>query len=307
MALEAYVRGLSMRDIEQTFRDERGRPLLSRSAASRLTDRLSQEYEAFCQRDLSEFDAVVLFVDGVYEAVRRYTNNQALLCAWAICSDGKKVLVHLAADASESRAAWEAFFDDLQRRGLRHPLLIVSDGNAGVIAAIEGKFPHSDRQRCLVHKLRNIAAKLPRDVQDTVLREFKAVYYAESREIADVLAERLIERYATVYPAAVRSFTEDLEACLVYLKYPESHRRFIRTTNVLERSFEEEKRRTKIFLQHQHERAAVGLVFAVLQRASERWQRVTMTSVELAQLRNLRALIAPFTNESQFISYRIAG
>jgi transposase-like protein len=68
---------------------------------------------------------------------------------------------------------YEAFFEDLQRRGLRHPLLVVSDGNAGLIGAIERHFPRSDRQRCLVHKLRNIAAKLPRDAAETVLREFK--------------------------------------------------------------------------------------------------------------------------------------
>jgi len=306
LALEAYIRGLSTRDIEQTFVDEHQRGLLSRSAVSRLSERLYQAYESFSRRDLSGLDVVVLFADGVYEAVRRYTNNQALLCAWGICSDGKKMLIHLAAVQSESEQAWESFFEDLQKRGLRHPLLVVSDGNNGVIAAIERKFPLSDRQRCLVHKLRNIAAKLPRDVQEVVLQEFKEVYYANSRETANLLGARLIEKYAATYPAAVACFTDDLEACLVYLTYPEAHRRFIRTTNLLERTFEEEKRRTKILPQHQHERAVVGLVFAVLYRVSQRWQHVTMTAVELAQLRALRTIKSPETNEQGMISYRIA-
>ncbi|MCL5033567.1 MAG: hypothetical protein M1395_00510 [Bacteroidetes bacterium] len=79
------------------------------------------------------------------------------------------------------------------------------------------------------------------------------------------------------------------------------------TTNLLERSFEEEKRRTKIIPQHVHEKGAVSLVFAVLWRASQRWQRVTMSSLELAQLKQLRQLICPQDNQTDFISYRLAA
>lgn len=307
LALEMYVRGLSVRDIEEAFVDQQGKPFLSRTAVSQLSRRLYEEYESFSRRDLSTCDVVFVFVDGVCEAIRKYTNGQTLLCAWAICSDGTKQFLHLAAVQSESQEAWEAFFQDMQHRGLRQPLLVISDGGQGVIRAIQTKFPKADRQRCIAHKLRNLLAKLPKDVAGTILLEFKAVYYAADRQAADVLAARIIEKYAQIYPAAIKCFTEELEACLVHLKYPEGHRRYIRTTNLLERTFEEEKRRTKVLPQHQHERGAVGLVFGVLWRASKNWQRVSMTPLELAQLRNIRAIMCPTNHPSDFISYELAA
>jgi putative transposase len=304
LALEMYVRGLSTRDVEQAFVTDTGKAVLSRSAMSRLSARLYDQYVAFANQDLSQFDVVFLFVDAVYEAVRRYTNGQTLLCAWAICADGTKRFVHLAPVQSETQQAWEMFFQDLQRRRLRSPLLVVSDGAPGLISAITRCFPKADRQRCIAHKLRNLLQKLPRDMAEAVLAEFKAVYYAPDRTTANTLAQGIIGKYASIYPAAVQCFSDDLEACLTHLKYPEGHRRYIRTTNMLERTFEEQKRRTKILPQHQHERGALGLVFGVLHRASQRWTRVTMTPLELAQLKAIRDLIYPRTHEPQYISYR---
>jgi putative transposase len=96
--------------------------------------------------------------------------------------------------------------------------------------------------------------------------EFKAVYYAPDRTTADKSAEGIISKYASTHPAAVQCFSDDLDACLTHLKYPEGHRRYIRTTRMLERTFEEQKRRTKILPQHQNERGAIGLAFRVLHR-----------------------------------------
>lgn len=258
LAVEMYVRGLSTRDIEQTLIDENGKPILSKSVVSELNQRLYAEYERFRQQDLSTVDVAYLFVDGVYEAVRKYTNNQAMLCAWAISSNGTKQLLHIAVAQSESRQAWEDFFDDLLRRGLRQPLLVISDGNPGLVTAIAQKFPLAYRQRCIAHKLRNIMAKLPKDRQHEILMHVKEVYYAASYESAHLLAARFIEQYAKEFSAAVQCFSEDLDACLVHLKFPAGHHRFVRTTNLLERAFEEEKRRTKILPRHAHERGMMG-------------------------------------------------
>ncbi|GIV58184.1 MAG: IS256 family transposase [Rhodothermaceae bacterium] len=307
LALELYVRGLSTRDIEQALVDQDGRALLSRSAVSRLSEDLHAEYEAFATRELSGLDVVYLFVDGVYEAVRAYTKGQAILCAWAILSDGTKTLIHLEAAQSESRAAWGAFFEGLLARGMPHPLLVVHDGAPALKAAIAQYLPQSDRQRCLAHKLRNLTARMPQEARAQLLNEIKAVYYAPDQATAELLAERFITAYAASYPAVVRCFQDDLAACLVHLKYPLAHRKFIRTTNLLERAFVEEKRRTKVIPQHMNERGALKLVFAVLVRASERWRRVKMTPLELAQLRTIRQTMCPEPGESDTISFRLAA
>jgi transposase-like protein len=307
LSREMYIRGLSTRDIEDTFRDESGEALLSRSSVSRLNSEMIKEYEEFISRDLSELDVVYLFVDGVYEAVRRFTGNRALLCAWGICSDGTKRLIHIAAVESESQVSWEMFFDDMTSRGLRHPLLVVSDGGKGATCAIVKSFPRADRQRCLAHKLRNIASKLPKDRQAEVLSTIKGVYYAADHQAAKILASDFIDKNIDNYPSAVKCFSEDLEACLVNLKYPLGHRKFIRTTNLLERAFEEEKRRTKVFPQHANEKALTGLIFSVLYRASQNWKRIGMRDDELKILKNIRKLMTNEDSNGDYISYKLVA
>ncbi|KAF0150797.1 MAG: transposase mutator type [Ignavibacteria bacterium] len=186
-------------------------------------------------------------------------------------------------------------------------MLVISDGAPGLIAAIEKHFPKADRQRCIAHKLRNISSKLPRDVQKIVLEKIKAVYYAANVQPAEVIASHVIDKYAQKYPSAMQCFNDDLPSCITHLKYPLGHRRYIRTTNLLERSFEEQKRRTKVFPQHQHERGCVGLVFAVLKRAADGWIKITMSELELVQLKNIRNLICPNGQSTNYISYQLAA
>ena len=121
-----YARGLSTRDIEATFRDEDGRSLLSRtavsgqrSAVSEVTEQLWEEYEAFATRDLSEFQVVYLFVDGVAERLHTSQRREMVLCAWGITDEGEKLLLHLSPGTKEDTASCKAFFQDLKRRGLR--------------------------------------------------------------------------------------------------------------------------------------------------------------------------------------------
>src|SRR6185436_18327832 len=161
LAVEMYARGLSVRDIEAAFTDETGRSLLSRTAVSEITERLWAEYEAFATRDLSEHAVMYLFVDGVAERLRPGQPREAVLCAWAIDADGKKLLLALAPGTKEDTESCRAFFEDLRRRGLGDPLLVVTDGAPGLIRAVEECFPRSYRQRCLAHRMRNLQAKVP--------------------------------------------------------------------------------------------------------------------------------------------------
>jgi putative transposase len=307
IVLESYVRGLSTRDIEATFQDDKGKPLLSRTSVSNIARSLNQEYEEFSRKDLSGYDVVYLFVDAVYEAVKRYTNNQALLCAWAITSAGEKVMLALNAVTSESEAAWSTFFEEMIDRGLPQPLLIISDGSKGLINAISRSFPQSDRQRCIAHKLRNIMVKVPEEYHNEILINVKSIYYAPDYETAKVLGGAFINKYSEKFPSAVNCFLDDLEACLMHLKYPSSHHRYIRTTNLIERAFEEEKRRTKIFPQHQNEKGALGLVFSVLIRASQKWRWIKMTTFELTVLKNIKKIKCPNENDLLRISFKRAA
>jgi Transposase, Mutator family len=141
LAVELYARGLSTRDIEDAFTDETGKRLLSRAAVSEVTERLWVEYEDFCKRDLAEHAVVYLFVDGIAERLRPGQRREAVLAAWGIGEDGRKVLLGLMAGSREDVETVRAFFQDLRARGLGDSLLVVSDGAPGIIRAIEECFP----------------------------------------------------------------------------------------------------------------------------------------------------------------------
>jgi putative transposase len=290
LVTQMYSRGLSTRDVEDAFRDPySGEMLLSRSAVSEITDSLWEDYQHFCQRDLSAFEVEYLFVDAVYESLRRIGNvKEALLCAWGICRDGRKVLLHLALGNKESTAAWREFVRDMQRRGLPIPTLITSDGAPALIAVIEELYPHSLRQRCTMHKTTNILSKVPQAQQQAVKRSVQAIFNAPNRATADLLVQDFIARYGKELPSATACLQDDLEACLSFLCCPPLHHKRIRTTNLIERAFEEQRRRTKTIPRFWDEKSCLKLVFATLMQTSERWQNVRMSNVEVAMLRQLR-------------------
>jgi transposase-like protein len=286
---EMYARGLSTRDVEDAFRDSTGELLISKSAVSEITDRLWADYQAFISRDLSEVEVEYLFVDAVFEALRRHGAKEALLVAWCIDSEGRKHLLHLAVGNKESEACWTEFFRGLLGRGLRMPTTITSDGAPGLIKAINVCFPASIRIRCWFHRLANIRAKLPDESAAEVMAHLYAVRDAPSLDAARAAAERLSNTYRREYPVAVACFEDDLDALLAIHRVPVRHRIRVRTTNLAERSFVEERRRTKVIGRFGDEHAAMKPVFATMIRAAERWCRVSISDLERHQLKLLRA------------------
>jgi len=288
LAVEMYARGLSTRDIEAVFADGDGGSLLSRTAVSEVTERLWAEYEAFVGRDLSEFEITYLFVDGIAERLHLGQPREAVLVAWGILADGKKALLHLAPGTKEDTASCREFFQDMHRRGLPNPLLVASDGAPGMIRAIEECLPRSLRQRCLAHKMRNLQSKVPEDVWPEFKARAAACYQAASPALARLLRDDIATTYGTDLPSAVACLDDDFEACIVHLRFPLGHRRVIRTTNLLERLFGEERRRTKVIPHAFGERAVLKLMYAALIRAAERWRGIRITEFEQRQLKAIR-------------------
>ena len=286
---EMYARGLSTRDVEDAFRDATGQMLISKSAVSEITDRLWEDYQAFIARDLSDISVEYLFVDAVFESLRRHGAKEAVLVGWCIASDGRKHLLHLAVGNKESQACWTEFFRSLLGRGMRAPTTVTSDGAPGLINAITACFPASIRIRCWFHRLGNIRAKLPDETAGEVLAHLYAVRDAPTLDAARAAADRFINTCGRDYPAAVACFTDDLEALLAIHRVPVRHRIRVRTTNLAERSFVEERRRTKVIPRFPDEKAAIKLVFATMIRAADRWCRVSISDLERHQLTLLRA------------------
>ena len=151
-----------------------------------------------------------------------------------------------------------------------------SSGAPGIIRAIEECFPRSARQRCLAHRMRNLAAKVsaapwpvPGSKSPGIKARVTASYQAPSRAIARQLAAGIRADSANVLPSALACFEDDFEACIAHLRLPVTHRRFARTTNRLERLFVEERRRLKIVPDGFGEKPVLKLMFGALIRAAE--------------------------------------
>lgn len=288
LAVEMYAPGLSTRDIEAAFSDESGASLVSRSAVSEVTEVLWERYETFAGRDLSEFKVLYLFVDGIAERLHLGQRREAVLAAWAILDDGKNALLHLAPGTKEDTVTCREFFRDLKRRGLNDPVLGTTDGAPGLIRSFEECWPKSLRQRCLAHKMRDLEAKVPENHWPEFKTQAWACYTAPSPALAQLLYDQLVATWKAELPTALACFEGDFAACISLLRLPTTHRKAVRTTNMLERLFGEQRRRTKTIPYAFGERQVLKLMYAALIRASDCWREVSISEFESRQLRALR-------------------
>lgn len=291
---QLYIKGLSMRDIEDVLRNYLGLKRVSKSVVSNLSKSLEENFNKWRNRDLSSLDILYLFIDGIYLALRQDSKEEeVVLVAYGIISAGNKVLLHLAQGNKESYDVCKTFIYDMKERGLPEPLLVVFDGNPGLKKAIKQCFPNSLYQRCQVHKMRNILSKLPKDIRAQMKSLIHKAFRAKTYEDGLRIARNIIRQFKDRFPSAMECLEKDLEETLTCLKFPEAHRSRIRTTNLLERLFGEGKRRTKVIGRYPTETSCLKLVYAVLIDASKAWHGVKMTVEILQELARLEKELRP--------------
>jgi putative transposase len=266
LIIGGYVRGLSDRDIE-SLAEEAGLGQVSKSTVSRICRELRDRYTAFCNKSLHDVSLLALFLDAVYLPTRPSGDKEGVLVAWGYSTEGKRVLVAVRLGQRESHEDWLDLGRDLTRRGLRSPWLVVSDGAPGLIKAIDELWPEADRGRCAVHKLRNVVAKLPD--RPGLHAKVKGAYWAALDEATDSSdAEQrlraLVGELERPYPSAAACLADDLPALCIHLKYIPRLRKRFRSSNLLERSLEEVRRRTKVIGRFPGETSCLSLCWAVL-------------------------------------------
>jgi putative transposase len=265
LVIGAFVRGLSMRDVESLC-EKAGLGKLPKSTAANICQELRERFEAFCRRDLYDIRLVALFLDATFLAVRPDGPKEGVLIAWGFTEEGERVLLSVMLGMRESYEDWLALARDLIARGLGAPMLIVADGAPGLIKAIEQCWPASDRQHCCVHRVRNLLAKLPERERERVRQAYwqaldDAINERDGKQRLQALVDQLDK---AGYTAAAKCLADDLDALVVHLRYPTRHRRRWRSTNLLERSLGEVKRRTKVMGRFPGETSCLTLVWAVL-------------------------------------------
>jgi transposase-like protein len=198
------------------------------------------------------------------------------------------VLLSLSTAHSESSESGLEVLRDLVNRGLQTPVTITIDGASGLIQAVDAMWPRALRIRCWFHKMQNLHQKVPLQAWPAFKALGADMRGAPTFEEGQRRRQHLLTQYQDTFPEACRCLEEDAEARLNHLKVPMRHRQYVRTSNLAERAFEEERRRTKVIPHLWDEASLVKLVFAVLIRVSERWGKKQFSEFEQHQMRALR-------------------
>ena len=270
--LEMYLSGISVRKIAGVT-EALSKVRIGKDAVSRIASRLEEEQKAWRERPLGEKEYPYLYLDATYLKVRwgPSVTSMALLACVGVDKEGLREVLAVEVAGSEKGAAYASLLRGLLDRDLRGVCLVVSDDHEGIKAAVAGELPGVEWQRCVVHFERNVLSHVPPSAMGEVAEDLKAIFKVRREKTALALAEKFIELYGSRFPKAVSVFEAGMNDALAYLRYPGSHHARIRTTNMLERLFEEVKRRTKVVGVFPNETSAATLATEIVLRSSEEW------------------------------------
>jgi transposase-like protein len=238
----------------------------SASTVSRLNQTLSEQFDAWRMRALPTHWRIV-YVDGIHFAIRhgKQCDSSIILTVLGVDLEGNKQVLALRACAEESKEGWLSILHDIRTRGATQIDLFVADGHEGLLAAVSEVFTATPRQRCLVHKQRNVLSAVPRREREAVQAELSGIWKHEKKEDALRNLAAFQAKYGQRYPEAVRSLMEDEEHLLTFYTFPSSMYRHIQTTNAIESFFSNVRQRTDQIDAFTTETSCLSIVWAVMQ------------------------------------------
>lgn len=269
---EMYVQGVSTRRVKKIVEELCGMDVSS-TQVSRAAAELDELLSAWRERELGQHRYLVL--DAQYEKVRQggQVLDAAVLIACGVDADGRRDVLGCSVSLSEAEVHWRTFLSQLKDRGLYGMELIVSDAHEGLQAARRAVFPSVPWQRCQFHLQQNAGQYVPTVAQrGPVAADIRAIFNAPDQDEAERLLERFVERYRKTAPKLASWAEEALPEGFTVFSLPLSHRRRLRTTNLVERLNEEIRRRTRVARLFPNEASCLRLVSAVLMEIAEDWQ-----------------------------------
>lgn len=249
---------------------------VSAATVSAVCKALDEHVRAYQQRPLQDRYQYLL-LDGIHLRCKGPEGSKCrvVLVAFGITASGRRELISFRQAPSEGELHWTGFLEDLYRRGLygQKLRLISTDGGAGLLAALSMVYPFVPRQRCWAHKLRNVAGKLRKATQAECLKGAKAIYLAATQREAVQRYRRWTKQWETLEPKAVQCMRRDIEELLSFFEVPPEHRRWVRTTNAIERSFREVRRRTRPMSCFNNPASIDRIIFAVFSHLNSNWEK----------------------------------
>jgi putative transposase len=243
---EAYVQGVSTRDVGKIVEELCGRSISS-TTVSEYAKILDKEVQAFKERPLGIFKYV--FLDAQYEKVRYegVVRSMAVLKAVGVGSEGRREVLGISCALSEAEVHWRTFLQDLLKRGLMGVELVISDDHSGLKAALRAVLPAVKLQRCIFHLAQNAGHHSPtKAMQPEIHEAVKGIYGAQDRAEAEARLKRVVEKLQDKAPKFCSWLETHFIEGLTFYDFPKKHWKKIRTVNAVERINREQKRRTRV-------------------------------------------------------------
>ena len=280
--LGLYLNGANSRRIKGALAPLlRGAPL-GKDAVSRLVNRLADEYRQWQQRELAALKIVYTWHDGWYPKVRlgRQRVRVPVLVTLGATESGERMLLDMRLGGQESAAAWGEVISDLSARHMGVPHLAIIDGNPGLRAALQQGWPAVGVQRCTVHKLANLVAKVPAVMRDELADDYHRMIYADTASAVHSARQAFVRKWRLRCSGVVVSLQEAGDELFSFLRFPTAQWKSLRTTNALERINQEFRRRTKTQAMLPSENAVLLLLYGLLRsgliktRKIDGWQHM---------------------------------
>ncbi len=300
VVMEAYVHGVSTRKVDDLVVALGVDTGISKSEVSRICGELDEELAAFRDRRLDHVEFPYVFLDATYlkGRVAHQVVSRAVVVATGVTTDGGREVLGCAVGDSEDAAFWTEFLRSLRARGLAGVRLVISDQHLGLKAAVEAVMVGSAWQRCRVHFMRNVLARVSRSNTHMVIAAIQTIFAQPDAHAVRDQFDRIASTLRGQFPDVAVMLDAAKEDLLAFSAFPESHWRKVWSTNPLERVHREIKRRTDVVGVFPNDAAVTRLVTAVVVETHDEWQvaeRRYLSETSMAQLRRLEsvAVVAP--------------
>jgi putative transposase len=282
-----FLNGVSTRKLRAIAEQLYGKSVSAQTVSNTFAQ-LDKEVERFKDKPIAD-TVEFLFLDGMSNKVREIgIERKVMLCAFGIHHrdphDQQRLreLLSFQLAEVEDEASWRGFLADLKGRGLlgKKLKLIITDGNPGLLKALRSMYPFIKAQRCIAHKMRNVAVKIKRINRPHCLKEAKLIFAAGSRKEAIRRFKTWESKWIVEEERAVKCMRKDLFSCLHYFSYDKELWRSIRTTNILERAIREVRRRTRPMNNFfTNEASANRIMYGITDMLNANWKGKTLKPI----------------------------
>ena len=284
---EMVIAGVSTRKVAKVVETLCGTSY-SKSMVSEVCKELDDVVNQFRNRPLTDPYPFIL-IDATYFKVRNdhRTVSKALMVACATNAEGRREVIGFDLFDNETNNTWFMFIESLRKRGLHGVKVITSDAHPGIIYAIKKIFPEVPWQRCQTHFSRNILDKTPSKYQKGLHTELNEMYNAKDITLARKIRDRIISDYEDIAPAAMECLDAGFESAMTAMVLPNPLRRFVRTSNHIERLNRELKRRSDVIVVFPNDDSVIRIIGSVLMDIHEKFGSVNGMGFPIKQLKSI--------------------